>query len=100
MIDKQDKCPSCREKAILVYTPNHEVCWGKYTTHGEQILYVDDFHFKCIPCGFEYYTVQQIRKQELQINEQLKEKLGIDWLEECRIRRENRKKELEELEED
>lgn len=96
MINKQDKCPLCGEQAIVVYTPNYEVHWGKYTEHGQQIVYVDDFRFKCIPCDFDYYTAQQIRKQELQINEQLKEKIGIDWLEECRIRREKRKKELEE----
>lgn len=93
---KQDKCPLCGEPAIVVYTPNDEVHWGKHSKYGEQILYVDDMHFRCIECDFDYCTAQQVRMRELQINEQLKEKLGIDWLEECRIRRENRKKELEE----
>jgi hypothetical protein len=78
---------------LSLYTPNDEVRWGKHSKYGEQILYVDDIAFlDSLNVILIIVQLQQVRMRELQINEQLKEKLGIDWLEECRIRRESERK--------
>lgn len=84
------QCPLCGG-AVQHEVATEDVSWGKHTDYGEQILTVTTEFSRCLQCDETFLTYDQSMDRTYQMNEQIKERLGIDWLEENRKRRPKRK---------
>ena len=86
-------CPGCGGEVNEEVVDNYEVRWGRpESEHGQLVFTIDGVrYFKCLGnCydgEFSFFTSEQFINYEHLVNEQLKARIGFDWLTACKERR-------------
>jgi YgiT-type zinc finger domain-containing protein len=88
-------CYICGGPTEIVIIPEQETTWGMpESEHGSHTFTLKDVPmYQCTVCGEGFFNWEQCQVYERQLNELIKEKLGIDWLAECAARRVNSNRE-------
>lgn len=75
-------CPLCTGECRERITPKHIATWGsedsKYGKHTFVLRNIQSV--VCLSCNEQFFNAKQIALYEEKLNEQIKQKLGTDWL--------------------
>lgn len=75
-------CPICTGECREHTMPKHIATWGsedsKYGRHTFVLRDVESVI--CISCNEQFFDAVSVAKYEEKLNEQIKKKLGIDWI--------------------